>query len=446
MMHFRDWIWRIACAALLAAGAHAPLTSAQEAAAALKFERPEAMGFSQAGLQELNAALKDIVERRHLAGMITLLARHGRVVDYKAVGYQDLERKSPLRKDAIVNIYSMTKPITGVAMMMLYEEGKWRPEDPIAKHIPEFKDLKVLAGADSDGKPIYEAPKHAPTMGELMSHSAGFTYGFLGSTPVDKLYQADNPLAAPSLQAFIDKLAKLPLAYQPGEKWVYSLSVDIQGYLVQKLSGRSLPDFFRERIFAPLKMRDTDFFVPKNKLSRVAAIYSWNRDKNALAPAQRDLPVAELPGLPQGGMGLYSTAADYFRFAQMMLNGGELDGVRLLKPSSVATMRVNHLSETALNSQSGVGFATVVPGQGISAAQGFGYDFAVVNDPGAINAPVGKGTFWWYGAAGTWFWIDPANDIVFVGIIQRRGGVPGAASHGDLSRALVYKALVDASK
>jgi CubicO group peptidase (beta-lactamase class C family) len=275
-------------------------------------------------------------------------------------------------------------------------------------------------------------------MGELMSHNAGFTYGAFGNTPVDKMYQADNPLDAPSLQAFIDKLAKLPLLYQPGERWVYSVSVDIQGYLVQKLSGKSFPDFLQDRLFKPLGMKDTGFFVPADKLSRAATIYQWDKGKMALVPAEP--LVTTMPGLPSGGGGLYSTAADYFRFSQMMLNGGQLNGARLLKSTSVDMMRTNVLNEQTINSNSGIGPVKIQPGLG------FGYDFAVTSDPVLLKSPLGKGSYWWWGIAGTWFWIDPTNDLLFIGIIQRRGGVPGAASHEDLSRSITYKSLVDPGK
>jgi CubicO group peptidase (beta-lactamase class C family) len=351
-----------------------------------------------------------------------------------------------MKLDTIVRIYSMTKPIAGAALMMLYEEGKWQPNDPIAKYIPEFANLKVFAGVDKDGKPILEAPNHPPTMGELMSHNAGFTYGAFGNTPVDKMYTAANPLGAPSLQAFIDKMATLPLLYQPGEKWVYSVGVDIQGYLVEKLSGKPFPQFLQERILDPLGMKDTGFFVPEDKLSRVATIYAWDSNQKALVAQPRDPQISKMPGLPSGGGGLYSTAGDYFRFAQMIANGGELHGLRLLKPSTVAKMRTNVLNDATLNSKSGVGFARSQAASGIQPGLGFGYDFAVITDPVGLKSSVGKGTFWWWGVAGTWFWIDPTNDVVFIGIIQRRGNVPGAVNHEDLSRSITYKALVDASK
>ena len=185
----------------------------------------------------------------------------------------------------------MTKPITGVAMMMLYEEGKWKPSDPIAKHIPEFANLKVYAG-EKDGQPILEAPAHPPTMGELMSHSAGFTYGLFGNTPVDMIYRANNPLEAPSLQEMIDRLSTMPLLYQPGTKWVYSVSVDIQGYLVEKLSGKTFPEFLRTRLFEPLGMIDTGVLVPADKLSRVATIYAVRQGEGRPRRLSRSIPTS----------------------------------------------------------------------------------------------------------------------------------------------------------
>lgn len=395
---------------------------------------PESVGFAPGALDKMDAALQDLVDKKQLAGIVTLVARHGKVVQHKAYGVQSLETGAPMKTDTIARIYSMTKPVAGVAMMMLYEEGKWKPSDPIARHIPEFANLKVFAG-EKDGTPIFEAPAHLPTMGELMSHSAGFTYGLFGNTPVDKMYQASNPLGAPSLKEFINRVAQLPLLYQPGTKWVYSVSVDIQGYLVEKLSGKTFPEFLRTRLFEPLEMVDTGFLVPAQKLPRVATIYSYDKAKAGLVAEPLDPAISQMPGLPSGGGGLYSTAGDYFRFAQMLLNGGELDGRRFLRKATVDMMRTNVLSDTALNSNSGVGQARFSP------AQGFGYDFAVVLDPDAAKRQVGKGSYWWWGIAGTWFWIDPENDLLAIGIIQRRGGVPGAANHEDISRRVIAEAL-----
>jgi CubicO group peptidase (beta-lactamase class C family) len=251
------------------------------------------------------------------------------------------------------------------------------------------------------------------------------------------MYQASNPLGAPSLKEFINRVAQLPLLYQPGTKWVYSVSVDIQGYLVEKLSGQTFPEFLKTRLFDPLGMVDTGFLVPADKLSRVASIYSYDRAKAGLVAEPMDPAISKMPGLPSGGGGLYSTASDYFHFAQMVLNGGEFNGKRYLKKATVDMMHTNVLSSDVLNGGNGIGQARFSP------AQGFGYDFAVVLDPDAAKRQVGKGSFWWWGIAGTWFWIDPTNDLIFVGIIQRRSGAPGTATtHEDISRRVIAEALV----
>jgi CubicO group peptidase (beta-lactamase class C family) len=230
------------------------------------------------------------------------------------------------------------------------------------------------------------------------------------------------------------------LLYQPGEGWVYSVSVDIQGYLVEKLSGKPFPEFLRERIFEPLKMNDTAFFVPENKLSRLATIYQMGA--NGLNPTPRDPNVSTPPKMPSGGGGLYSTTGDYLRFAQMLLNGGVLDGARVLAPSSIELMRTNHVPEAVKAANKyGIGIYRMQPGMG------FGYDFAIFEDPAQVGSTTGQGTFLWDGLAGTWFWIDPTNDLLFVGMIQR---LPGGGQSGlnieDLSRHLTFQALVDPSK
>src|SRR5688572_4001028 len=272
--------------------------------AALPAAEPKSVGFAPDLPAKMDAAMQGLIDSKHLAGIVSLVARKGKVAQYHAYGFQDLDKQTPMKTNTIAKIYSMTKPVTGVAMMMLYEDGKWKPSDPIARHIPEFANLKVYAG-EKDGTPILEPPAHPPTMGELMSHTAGFTYGLFGNTPVDKLYQAANPLAGLSLQAFIAKMATLPLLYQPGTKWVYSVSVDIQGYLVEKLSGKTFPEFLRTRLFEPLGMIDTGFSVPSEKLSRVATTYSWSKEKAALVADPIDPGISRLPGLASGGGGLY---------------------------------------------------------------------------------------------------------------------------------------------
>jgi CubicO group peptidase (beta-lactamase class C family) len=397
---------------------------------------PAALGFSAERLRRWDDEMQGQVLSGELAGGVTLLARHGKLVEAKTFGYRDLATRAPITRDTIFRVFSMTKPITGTAMMILYEEGKWRPSDPLARYIPEFAHLKVFGGLDAQGKPILVEPMHPPTVGELMTHTAGFTYGFFGDSPVDRMYAEVQPLAAGTLQEMIERLAKLPLAYQPGSKWLYSLSVDIQGYLVEKLSGRPLGDFMRERIFTPLGMTDTGFYVPAEKLARLATDYDAERGPQGLKPLPRDPHVSARPGLASGGGGLYATAGDYMRFAQMLLNGGELEGKRILAPRTVALMRTNHLAAPLLSGEFGIGYQRMRPGFG------YGYDVAVYEAPLRAESTVGQGSFLWDGAAGTWFWVDPTYDIAFVGMIQRHVG-PHLPPVQLQAQALVYQALVD---
>jgi CubicO group peptidase (beta-lactamase class C family) len=392
---------------------------------------PESVGFSTERLGRLHAAMERTVEDKELAGIVTVLARHGKIVDLRAYGKKDLATGAAMDRDTVFRIWSMTKPITGVAMMILYEQGKWSPGDPIAKYIPEFAKLKVDGGAD---------PVHPPTMGELMSHTAGFTYGVFGDTAVDKAYQSANVLGSASLQQMIEKVAKIPLLYQPGTKWVYSISADIQGYIAEKLSGKTLGEFMRANIFQPLGMKDTGFHLSAEQLSRMAGATDLDAS-GRLVPARVNVQAyAKEPGMPSGGGGLVSTTLDYLRFAQMVANGGELDGVRILAPSSVTLMRSNRLPRAITEAGVfGIGTAHMNPGFG------FGFDFGVHTDPAYNGRTVGKGTYLWSGAEGTWFWIDPANDIVFVGMIQRAMGA-AKRDMSTLAQQVVYQALTNPEK
>jgi CubicO group peptidase (beta-lactamase class C family) len=421
---------------LFVAGAHQ--TQAQQAnkkAPDLAQNRPEALGFSSERLERLHAAMQREVDQKQLAGVVTILARHGKVVEERAYGKKDLASGAPMTRDTIFRIFSMTKPVTGVAMMILYEEGKWHPLDPVLKYIPEFAHLKVFKGVDESGKMILEDPVHPPTMRELMTHTAGFTYGFFGNTPVDKMYLDQQVNQSKSLQDMLDKLAKIPLLYQPGTRWVYSVSMDVQGYIVEKLSGQSLPDFMQQRILGPLGMKDTGFFVPKEKRNRFATLYREDQKGQLAADATAGgVPTdyATQPSMPSGGGGMVSTAQDYLRFAQMLLNGGELDGVRILAPATVQLMTSNHLAPSLMTGESPIG-----PRPGM----GWGYDCAVYSDPLEADEVVGKGTFFWVGAADTWFWVDPTNDLIFVGMTQRMLG-PGWPNVEALSQPSVYQALL----
>ncbi len=418
-----------------------PHPAPARAALSLTPVKPESVGFSSARLERLRTLLDEEVNQKQISGYVTILARHGKVVLYRAGGYSDVASRSPMTKDAIFRDYSMTKPITGVAMMTLYEEGKWLPSDPISKFIPEFAHLKVFKGLDASGHMILADPDHAPTMRELMSHSAGFTYGF-GNTPVDAMYREKKVLASKNLQEMIDKLATIPLLYQPGKAWVYSVSMDIEGYIVEKLSGQSLPDFARDRIFTPLGMRDAGFYVPAAKRARFVTNYHPDADghlvvetSNSALPMDFSVP----PTMPSGGGGLVSTAEDYYRFIQMLANGGELDGKRILAPSTVKLMTSNHLPASLLTGEFAGGMHVMRPGFG------YGYNCAVIFNPPEANLPDGKGTFLWDGAAGTWFWVDPTNDLVFVTMIQRMAS-PDNHYLEYRSHAVVYQALVDPSK
>ncbi len=402
--------------------------------------KPESVGFSSQRLDRLHAAIQEEIDQKQLAGAVTILARHGKIVDYRTYGVRDMSTAAPMTKDTIFRDYSMTKPVTGVAMMILYEEGKWLPSDPISKYIPEFAHLKVFNGFDANGKMLLADPDHAPTMHELMTHTAGFTYGN-ADTPVDKMVHDLKLNDAKNLQERIDRLAQAPLLYQPGTRWVYSPSMDIQGYIVEKLSGQSLPDFMRDHIFAPLGMTDAGFFVPADKRARFAAGYHEVNGQLVAEATTNGIPddYATQPTNPEGGGGLVSTAEDYYRFAQMLLNGGQLGDTRILAPGTVKLMTSNHLPAALLTGQFGIGQHIMRPGFG------YGYNCAVVYDPPLADLSDGKGTFFWDGAAGTWFWDDPANDIVFVGMIQRRASPD---NHHLLYRvhALVDQALVDPAK
>jgi CubicO group peptidase (beta-lactamase class C family) len=366
----------------------------------------EAAGLSAARLTQVDAALGALVADGELAGAVLLVARHGQIVHRSAQGLKDIASGEPLAQDTIFRIYSMTKPVMAAAMMILHDQGLWLPDDPIARRLPEFASVQVLSGG---------APTHPPTMRQLMTHTAGFGYGFDPNDPVDAAYLAAKVWQASDLAEMMRRLATAPLAYEPGAMWRYSMSMDVQGAILEKLTGRSLPDFMREQIFAPLGMVDTDFYVPADKLARLATLYQKTPDAG-LTVVERPLlssDPARIPKIPSGGGGLYSTADDYARFAQMLLNKGELGGVRILSPEAVTLMTGNHLSDELMAGGYGIGHQMIRPGFG------YGFNGAVFTDPALAQSKVGRGTYQWDGAAGTWFWIDPANDLLFVGLIQR---------------------------
>lgn len=407
----------------------------------------ESAGFSPQRLKLLDAAMDGAVDRGEVAGIETMLVRHGKIVDLHLHGLKSLSAGKPVTRDTIFRIYSQTKPLVGVAMMILFEEGRWRLDDPITKYIPEFANLKVLTGVDAKGQMTVEDIKRPPTMRELMTHTAGFGYGLRTGNPVDDAFRDQKVLSSSSLQDLIDKVAKIPLLYQPGTKWSYSVAVDIQGYIIEKLTGQRLGDFMAERIFKPLGMMDTGFFVPPSQKARLSEVYVSNPKTGKLLELTRMLFPAlqdftKQPPLDSGGGGAVSTVDDYARFCQMILNKGEYDGVRILSPATIALMQANHVASGVSSDPMSAG-GVVIGGD----ALGFGLDFAVVLDSAKLGTLQGNGSIWWGGAAGTWFWIDPKNDLFFLGMIQRfGGGAAGSEQLGVQSQTLVYSALTDPAR
>lgn len=435
-MAFRKLIAAVLAATVLGSGPAA----VQAATPAIVAASPESVGFSAEGLKKLDAHMQGLVDTGHLPGVTTMLVRHGKVVNYQVHGKKGFDGP-PMTKDTVFRIYSQTKPVTGVAMMILYEEGKWKLDDPVSKYVPEFASLRVFKGVNADGSFDTIPADRPPTMRELMSHSAGFAYGLNPDNPIDKAYVDTGVLGSKSQAEFAQKVAALPLVAQPGTRWKYSVAVDIQGMIIERLTGMSLGDFMQQRIFGPLKMTDTGFWLPAEKRDRLASLYVWGPKQQKLVPADgfMVLDITKPPVVASGGGGLVSTNADYARFAQMLLNGGQLEGKRILKRETVKLMRTNMLSDTIMKSDE--------PPFNTAKGRGFGLDFAVVLDS-AKAGPQGEGTYSWGGAAGTWFWIDPKNDLFFLGMIHilNKQGDPAIKDIDDDSAKLVYDALIDPKK
>jgi CubicO group peptidase (beta-lactamase class C family) len=391
-----------------------------------------------------------------MVGGMGMIARNGKIIYSQTYGEADREAGKPMTEDAIFRIYSMTKPVTGVALMMLYEEGKFRLNDPIAMYIPEMANLQVAlstagTGIVSDGtssRAVGESdeslvgqtrrPLRQPTVRDLMTHTAGLTYGIFGNTEVDQMYRKSGLMNDMDGKELVTALGKLPLQYDPGSQWHYSVSVDVQGYLVEVLSGMKLSEFLQQRLFGPLDMKDTAFTVNPENRDRLTQLYKPKGIKanNFFAPITgNDLEVADafmtvgyLEGVKfeSGGAGLVSTARDYMRFSQMMLNGGELHGVRILSPKTVDLMRTNHIGDLA----GGFGRKGV----------GFGLDFAVILDPGEVGEVSSVGEYNWGGAAGTRFWIDPQEQLIGLFMVQ---SIPHRTRLADDFKVMTYQALME---
>lgn len=389
-------------------------------------------------MAKLDGAMEQVVSDQDVAGMVWLLVRNGEIATYETRGYAAVDSQAPMSRDTLFRIYSMSKPVTGVAMMILHEEGLWDFDDPISKHIPEFADLQVLSSQGEGGNDLVPLERQ-PTMRELLNHTAGFGYGLGGDDPVNTAFRDKEVLNSTDLDDLVAKVKGIPLLSQPGEQWYYSIAVDIQGYIVQKLSGQRFGEFLEERLFKPLAMNDTRFYVKPEDRDRFAEVHNWDADQGKLVqrPHRSDRPsYLDSNRLESGGGGLVSSTGDYARFLQMLVNEGELEGTRVLSPESVKTMYSNSLPE-GMNLRG----STTRPGQ---PGLGFGVDFAVVTDPEAADTPQGVGTYYWAGAAGTWFWIDPTQDMFWVGMIQAQGARrPGAADMRDVSQELIYQDLGD---
>ena len=406
------------------------LTTIDGMAGGMQLTPASEVGMSEERLGALRRVLQEQVDDGATAGIQVLVARDGKVVMHENFGVADVGSGEPLTHDSLFRVYSMTKPVTGVGMMLLYEQGLFSLSDPLSRHIPEFENLLLWTGDDESGNPILVEPERPPTIHDLLRHTAGFTYGWFGDTYVDRRYTEVGVLDEnSSLQEMIDKLAGIPLLYQPGSRWHYSVSVDIQGYLIEKLSGQDLETFFRERIFEPLGMDETTGWLDRREAERLAKVHTHDPEgKLVIDTGFWASDFYTPPGLFMGGAQLVSTTDDYWRFAQMLLDGGTFDGRRLLSPLTVELMTANRLPET-------------VPGRELSPGTGFGMDLAVVTDPTLLDVPASSGEFSWSGAATTLFWVDPEERLVVLLFTQY---VPyDAERYVDLMHRMVRAAILE---
>ncbi|MBZ5625500.1 MAG: beta-lactamase family protein [Acidobacteriia bacterium] len=385
--------------------------------------RPDDAGISSQRLERVRHQMKADVDSSRIPGAVLLIAHNGKIATLDAFGFQDRRSKTPMKNDSIFRIASMSKPITSVAIMILAEEGKLDIGAPVAQYLPEFKDVKVgVEGA---------APKRPMTVHDLLRHTSGLTYGIFGNSPVDELYKKSNMFAAKSLSEMVATIARLPLAHQPGEVWEYSVSTDVLGRIVEVVSGMDLDRFVAENVTGPLKMTDTGFYLNASQAARLA------RFDTATTMSGGD-PTAK-PAILSGGGGMLSTAGDYARFCQMMLNGGELNGVRILSPKTVALMTSDQVPPST-DRHSPVSITLGAFGPTPEMGTSFGLGFAVRTDPGRNPVPGSVGDFSWAGITGTYFWVDPKEKLVTVMMIQ----APQATivPYWRQTRTLVYQALM----
>jgi CubicO group peptidase (beta-lactamase class C family) len=407
-------------------------------------EPSDAAGMSARRLERIRPAMQSYVDRGVYVGINTLIARRGKVAHAAEFGWRDKESGSPMTADTIFRLYSMTKPIVCVALMTLLEEGRFRLIDPLAKYIPAFGAVKVR---EDDGS--LTNPARPIMLRDLMTHMSGLTYGFVDESPVGKMYE-DGKLMDPqcSLEAAVDDLARFPLAFQPGSRWRYSVGIDVVARVIEVISGRPLGLFLRERLFDPLGMADTAFEVPPEKRNRLAEMYgrpdvttpgvtvrseleAWAKGVNDRLDVSKTYPVDSPDLFMRGGHGLFGTIGDYFRFAQMLANGGELDGARILGRKTLELMHLNHVPASLLPLDIG---GLPLPGYG------FGLGSRVLMDVAQSGAPGSAGEFGWSGAAKTYYWVDPKEQLI--GLFMTQSMMSFDLPEFDL-RALGYQAIVD---
>jgi CubicO group peptidase (beta-lactamase class C family) len=397
------------------------------AAADLPRATPESVGVSSARLARLDAMLEAEIAANRVPGVVVAVARRGKVVHQKAYGVANLDTRAPMRADALFRLYSMTKPIASVALLTLYEQGLFRLTDPLDRYLPQFADVKVYKGDDASGRPILAQPSRKPTIQDAFRHTLGLASG-LGQSPVDALYR-EAGLSMGRLESLaqeMDMLAKVPLLYDPGERWVYGLGHDVQARLVEVFSGMSYAEYLRRTIFEPLEMRDTVFGVPATLKERFATVYSPGAG-GTLVPDAADA-YARYTDHHFGTLSLSGSAPDYLRFGQMLLNGGELDGVRILGSKTVELMRQNHLPPNIPSIAAG------------STATGYGLGVSVTLNVAALGRLNSVGSFGWGGAATTTFSVDPQEELVYVVMAQL---MPNDTALLQRVETLVYQALID---
>jgi CubicO group peptidase (beta-lactamase class C family) len=405
------------------------------------FVKPEEVGLSAPRLERISAHLQRYIDAGKVAGTLTLVARQGQIAYCEPQGHLELERTRPMQHDSIFRIYSMSKPITSVGLMMLYEQGLLQLDDPIHKFIPAWANLRVFVSGNYPR--FVTAPLARPmTIRDLLTHTSGLTYGFMERTNVDAAYRAlgvaDMGKSGYTLQNMVDTLAELPLEFSPGTRWNYSVSTDVLGYLIEVISGQRFDVYLREHVFEPLGMRDTSFTIAEEQLARLACNYERQPDGSLrLIDAPQHSQYRDRSFFSGGG-GLVSTAGDYFRFTAMLRNYGALDGVRLLGRKTVALMTMNHLpggQELTQLAQAGMFTETAYAGVG------FGLGFSVMLDPTRAQLLGTPGEYAWGGAASTAFWVDPHEDLIVIFMTQL---MPSSSYplRREL-RTLTYAALID---